>query len=88
VEQGVGSDPFLMTGFDKKNLHLINHSGYPVTYTIQVDFLGNRTWVDYKSLTVAPHKYVYHIFPEGFSAHWVRIVPGKNCRSTATFFYN
>jgi hypothetical protein len=88
VKQGISSDPFLMTGFDKKNLHLINHSGYSVTYTIQVDFLGNQTWVDYKSIAVAPGKYAYHIFPEGFSAHWVRIIPGKNCKSTATFFYN
>jgi hypothetical protein len=37
---------------------------------------------------VAPPKgYVQHTFPEGFSAHWVRIVPDTDCTATAQLFY-
>ncbi len=81
------SDPYLMTGFDKKVLHLTQKSASAVNFTIEVDFLGCGDWHGYDTLTVAPNGYVHHEFPQGFSAHWVRITASQRCEATAHFLY-
>jgi hypothetical protein len=89
VEAGVVSDPFLMTGFDKKVVHLAHDAQEQVTFRIEVDFLGDGTWKTYQSFDVAPETgYVHHEFPDGFSAHWVRVRVDKACQATVYFMYN
>jgi hypothetical protein len=83
VKAGVPSEPFLMTGFDKKIVHLkMDRAG---AVTIEVDFLGDGSWEKYE--TVAVNGYAQHIFPPGFSAHWVRLTPSLDCTASAEFFY-
>ncbi|MGH2561572.1 MAG: hypothetical protein ACRDJH_21100 [Thermomicrobiales bacterium] len=87
VEAGQPSDPFLMTGFDRKVLHLAHEAGDTVRFTIEVDFLGTQRWKAYDTLTVPAGGYVHHEFPSGFSAHWVRLTPDASCTATAQFMY-
>lgn len=87
IEAGVPSDPYLMTGFEHKVLHLRHDAGYPVTFTVEVDFLGNQRWATYGRYTVAPGAYVHHEFPTGFSAHWIWLTADEACRGTAYFTY-
>lgn len=82
------SDPYLMTGFDQKVLHLKNESDREVEFTIEVDFIGNLEWTTYKTIKVPAHGYVHHEFPAGYQAHWVRLVADQPCVATAIFFYN
>jgi hypothetical protein len=84
VAAGEVSDPFLMTGFDKKMLHLM--SDKPADVTVEVDFLGNGTWAKYETVRVSG--YAKHIFPAGFSAHWVRLRVDASCTMTAEFMYS
>jgi hypothetical protein len=84
VSAGEASDPFLMTGFENKVLHLKVKEG-SVGVDIEVDFLGNGEWSHYERVNVAG--YAYHVFPQGFSAHWVRLVPQSKCTATAEFIY-
>jgi hypothetical protein len=77
------SDPFLMTGFHRKMLHL--KADRQVSITIEVDFLGDGSWDRYESINVPG--YQRHIFPEGFSAHWVRLTPSVDCVASGEFFY-
>ena len=81
---GQASDPFLMTGFENKVLHLKVKEG-PVKINIEVDFLGNGEWNHYERVNVPG--YAYHLFPQGFSAHWVRLAPDSSCTATAEFIY-
>jgi hypothetical protein len=83
VKAGVASDPFLMTGFTNKVVHLKTDRAAPIV--IEVDFLGNGSWERYARLTVSG--YTPHVFPAGFSAHWVRFVPEVNCVATAELMY-
>lgn len=46
------SDPFLMTGFDQKVVHLINQGEEELRFTIEVDVLGNDEWSTDKSARV------------------------------------
>ena len=87
VRKGVPSDPYLMTGFNHKVLHLYHDAPKEVGFNIEVDFLGNGTWKSYDDIHVGAGKYVHHEFPAGFSAHWVRLTPNADCKATAYLTY-
>ncbi len=92
-----------MTGFDKKVVHLAHDETKSVTFAVEVDFLGNGTWRTYKIVEVPGNPrtnrgvlgipaegqgYVHHEFPDGFSAHWVRVTVDTDCKATVYFMYN
>jgi len=81
------SDPYLMTGFDKKCIHLSHESRLKVTFDIEVDFLGDGSWHLYDSIDVVGRSYAHHEFPAGFSCHWVRVTVNKACTATAYLTY-
>ena len=87
VKAGEAADPFLMTGFDKKVLHLFREGAAAADFTIEVDFIGHGVWRAYKTIRVASGKYQHHVFPAGLSAHWVRLHAGQDCRAAAEFIY-
>ena len=41
VTKGAASDPYLMTGYDKKTLKLTNHGAKPVRVTVLLDVAGD-----------------------------------------------
>jgi len=82
------SDPFLMTGFDKKVLHLAHHCQKPIKFTVEVDFLGNGMWKMSASFSIPAKGYEHYEFPDGFSAHWVRVRVDTDCGATAYFMNN
>lgn len=87
VEANAPSDPYLMTGFDQKCLHISQQSSENVEFSIEIDFQGDGHFHRYATLEVAPNGYAQHTFPNGFSAHWVRLVANRDTVATAQFFY-
>jgi hypothetical protein len=87
VEAGEPSDPFLMTGFEHKVLHLRHDAREAADFTIEIDYLGDQSWCTYEVIRVPAAGYAYHVFPDGFSAHWVRVRVDKLCTATAYFHY-
>jgi hypothetical protein len=87
VKSGEASDAYLMTNFDKKCVHLQHDQKGDVKFTIEVDFLCNGIWHKYADLTVPAGQGTEHVFPTGYAAHWVRVVPAKDCTATAQFVY-
>lgn len=82
VVAGDTSDPFLMTGFDKKVLHLSCETCGNITDKIEVavelDTLGNAVqtgrWRTLDSVVIeSPNWYFGYVIPAGMSAHWVRL---------------
>lgn len=88
IDAGTTSDPFLMTGFDKKVLHLTQKGTEDVSFQVEVDFRGDGAWAEYDTFLVRNGGYVHHEFPDGFSAHWVRVKSTGKCRATAQFIYS
>jgi hypothetical protein len=82
----VPSDPYLMTGFDKKMLHISTDK--PAAFRLEIDFTGQGEWKPYERFTAGAEGYARHIFPSGFSVHWVRLIPETDCRVTAAFVYS
>ena len=87
VQADTPSDPYLMTGFDKKCLHLRNEGRQPVAVVMEVDFLGDGTWCGYDEIAVGAGGYAHHEFPDGFNAHWVRLRTDREAVVTAQFHY-
>ena len=87
VKSGEISDPYLMHGFDKKVLHLKHEENNEITFKIEVDFVGDGKWSKYSEIKVPAGGYEHHVFPEGFSAHWVRLTSNSNGKVTAYFLY-
>jgi hypothetical protein len=87
IKAGEPSDPYLMTGFDKKTLLLSHDSDAAVRFSVEVDFLCDGTWKEYGRFTVSPGSEFRHEFPDGFSAHWVRLKGDKDCLASAIFVY-
>ncbi len=87
VRKGQVSDPFLMLGFDKKVLHLSHKKGETKSYEIEIDYLGNESWQVVTTLTINETGYGYYIFPDGFSAQWVRIRAMDTSDEVSAYFY-
>jgi hypothetical protein len=87
VEGDVPSDPFLMTGFEHKCLHLSHESSEAITFTVEVDFCGDGDWHVLKTIGVGAHGYQAYCFEQGFSAHWVRFTASADCVASAQLHY-
>jgi hypothetical protein len=86
VTAGESSDPYLMTGFEHKCLHLSVAGGGAHSFTVELDITGEGDWQPYTTLSTATG-YVCHVFPDGCSAHWVRLTSASDCTATAQLVY-
>ena len=85
TKRGEASDPYLMTGYDKKSLTL--SADKDVIIRMEVDIAGNGTWVNSQRFEVkagAPFEYK---FPEAFAAYWVRFTTSADCKASAQLNY-
>ena len=84
VKAHTPSLPYLMTGYDQKKISFT--SDKDVTFKIEVD-MDHSGWHTYLEIPVKAGTTREHTFPEGFNAHWVRIVPNGDCIATAWLTY-
>ncbi|MBM4040588.1 MAG: hypothetical protein FJ290_18945 [Planctomycetes bacterium] len=87
VKAGQPSDPYLMTGFDRKTIELSHDAATEVSILLEVDFLAKGVWRPYQTFKVPPGQTVRHEFPAGYSAHWLRVAADKPCSATAWLTY-
>jgi hypothetical protein len=87
VQANAPSDPYLMTGYDRKRVQLSHTSTQPVEMRVEVDITGAGLWVTYRTFAVPPGTGLRHEFPVSFSAYWVRIAAAQDTVATATFTY-
>ena len=83
VKTGEASDPYLMTGFDKKSLTL--KSSVPATITAEVDITGTGQWVKYHDFKVEGT--MKHEFPAAFQAYWIRFISDRDATVDAQLNY-
>ena len=88
VEADVPSDPYLMFGYLDKSVTISHDAPTDVAVTVEVDFQADNTWSKYATLVVPAGQKLVHRFPEGYSAHWVRLKVDKPCSISAQFDYN
>lgn len=82
---GIPSLPYLMTGYDRKSVTLSAKNDTKISLEIDID--GTGLWVPYETFAIRSDKPVEHVFPDGFSAYWVRAISSVNTTATVTFRY-
>ncbi|MEY3895085.1 MAG: hypothetical protein RLZZ214_604, partial [Verrucomicrobiota bacterium] len=69
VAANTASDPYLMYGYDRKELTLT--AAAATTITVELDFLADNSWSTYQTFNLSAGQTLTHTFPAGFHAHWV-----------------
>ena len=82
IAAGQPSDPYLMTGYDRKTLLLSHQAREAVRMRVEVDLTGTGKWVTYATIEVPAGPPTEHRFPEGYQAYWLRVQ--SETRTTAT----
>ncbi|WP_417745914.1 hypothetical protein [Rosistilla oblonga] len=85
VSANAPSDPYLMTGYDRKTLTLEADADTQVTIEVDVDHQSG--WHIYKTVDLKANQPLEFEFPEDFSAHWVRFRSSQGCTATAQLEY-
>jgi len=85
VAPGVPSDPYLMTGYDRKSVMLTTSAAASLTLEIDID--GTGLWVPFKTFKLSAGETISYNFPESFSAYWVRAASDAAATVTIEFSY-
>nr|WP_236616238.1 hypothetical protein [Rhodopirellula europaea] len=88
VEANSPSDPFLIAGFDRRLIHLTvdqaaGQTDSDVTFSLEVDRLGNGSWNKIDEVEVPTGGYVAHMLPQDLDAVWLRFTVDQDCVATA-----
>jgi hypothetical protein len=84
VKANETSLPYLMTGYDKKTVTITTDSNVIFTLQVNIDLNG---WHHYKTIEASAGETIVHVFPEGYSAHWIRAVADTDCTATISLKY-
>ncbi len=88
VAGGRPSDPFLMFGFQRACLHLINHGPAAARFRVELDALGIGEFAHHKSFDIPSGGAVQHAFPPGLAAHWLRVVADADTTASAQVMFS
>ena len=84
VKAGEPSDPFLMTGFDKKQLTLRTEKD--ATVKVEIDITGSGTWITLKDYRLKAGESVRDDLSE-IRAYWIRATSDTDCVATMQMKY-
>ena len=85
VNAGTPSDPYLITGYDRKTLRLSSQGA--TTVVVEVDVAGTGLWKAYRKVDLAAGETFTHEFSEAFGAYWIRFVASDDTVATAQLEY-
>ncbi len=86
VSSGQISDPYLLSGYDYRWVHLHHRSDHSMTFVFEIDQNGNDTWETFTKITVPPHGAIsYPIDPEKTGA-WIRVKATEAGREVTVHF--
>jgi len=85
VKAGVCSDPYIMTGFDRKTVML--RTDVDATVRLELDVTGGGTWVSVYSFKLKAGD-LHNADLGNVCAYWVRAVADRDCTATVQFKYD
>ncbi|MBI5771978.1 MAG: hypothetical protein HZA93_29665 [Verrucomicrobia bacterium] len=88
VTAGAPSEPYLLTGYDRKKLTLSHTAAAPVRMKLEVDLTGTGVWATYATLDVPAGRPLEHAFPDGYQAYWLRVTADTATTATAWLTYD
>ena len=88
VTAATPSDPYLLTGYDRKKLTLSHTATTTVNVRVEVDLSGSGHWVTYATFPVPAGKSFGHAFPVDYQAYWLRVSADTATTATAWLTYD
>jgi hypothetical protein len=83
----VPSDPYLLTGYDRKTLALENHSDDTVTIALELDAAGDGRFAPWRTFRLQAGERVHEKLPDGLNAYWLRAVSRRDAELTCQLTY-
>ncbi|MDO5571039.1 MAG: hypothetical protein Q4F97_06185 [Bacteroidales bacterium] len=87
VKKDTYSDPYLICGYDKKELTISHKGTEKVKFTLEADPTGNNNFMVYQVFEVEPNKTFKFKFPEYFNAKWIRFKADHDVNASAILDY-
>jgi hypothetical protein len=81
------SDPYLMTGYDRKTLSLENHSDDTVRVTIELDAAGDGRFAPWRTFRLQAGERLHERLPDGLNAYWLRATSNRDAELTCQLTY-
>jgi hypothetical protein len=85
VVAGQASQPYLLSGFDKRVIHFVHNFAGNVNFTIEIDSAGDNNWTTYQQISVPVGTYKYLILPPSLNAVWIRFKTDQSASSVTTY---
>ena len=82
------SDPYLMTGFTVGSMTVSHRSRSQVCFDLEIDIDATGEFHRLSTFKVEPKVPLTFRFPEGFRAHWLRLIPERDTVATAQLAYD
>ena len=86
VTAGTVSDPYLLSGFDRKRLTLSQTGAASARVKVDVDLTGSGAWQAFETYDVSPEKPV-EVVLDDVCAYWLRVTSDTACTATAWLVY-
>ncbi|MGJ8651178.1 MAG: hypothetical protein ACSHX4_12535 [Opitutaceae bacterium] len=86
VAANTASDPYLFSGYDYRQLSLTHSTASPVTFTLEVDKVGNGEWATLREITVAVDGTETHIFNTDEVGTWIRLSTDSDAKGVTAHF--
>jgi len=88
VQADVPSDPYLLTGFERRELQASHDAEVSIPFELQVDATGTGAWHTWQRIKVPPGKGMALSFPPAFEAYWLRVAASDDCTATVQLIYH
>jgi hypothetical protein len=83
VKAGEASEPFLISGYDERWLHLTHDARSPVIFSMEVDARGDDTWQEVTSIAVPAEGYTSLAVPSDAREGWMRLKSDRDVVASA-----
>jgi hypothetical protein len=87
VQTGQPSEPFLVTGFAHRTVHLAHTETTPVRFTIEIDATGKGRWDEHAVVAVDASGYGYAELPTDLPAVWLRLKTDRDVASATAYLH-
>jgi len=88
VRKNVPSDPYLMTGYNRKQIRLSHELESTVVVLLELDLTGDGLWSRWQQFEMRPGQTVEYEFPEEVNAYWLRLTADQDTTATAIVQYD
>jgi hypothetical protein len=86
VKANTASDPFLVSGYDRRGLHLSHAGSKDAAIEIAMDAKGNGQWTTVQTVTVAAGQSTWLDLSKFTSAVWMRLASDRDLEGATAWF--